>query len=123
MEDGVSTEGMASNNEVLEEIRIMNAQSLAKIDFACLTDLKLNSHPLDFKYEADSMILRIFGLNGDVLIFDDISTISFGDSSKDENICNVVYKVSSATVEKRSFSDKPFSNIEKVVTLKAENQL
>ena len=98
--EGRTTIGRLSNNEVLEEVRILDAKAFADTDFACVLKQNMQPMPLNIEYDEEEQVLVLEGADGDVLLFDDVEMINWGNRARDKTICFPGYSIDSQTVQK-----------------------
>lgn len=87
LEDGVLTEGRVNNNEILDEVRIVGVPQFNETDFACVFKKDLKPQPMNLKFDHDTNTLTLERIEGDMILFDDVHAIQWGNKERDTSMC------------------------------------
>ena len=71
----------------MDEIRILQADDLADIDFACYFTTSITPQQLDVSYNKHMNFLSLKPVNGETVSFKDLGAVRFGNSKTETNYC------------------------------------
>ena len=91
--EGQNTDVRDSDNEVLEEVVILDAAQYSNVDTACVFDNQMRARPMRVNHLESRNALSLYADSGDILTFDEIRSIQFGDSTTDKMLCNLNFVV------------------------------